>query len=208
MNTRFLTFFFTSALVLLPVLSVVAQGTFTYDQQSVFNDNTGGEGAGILPRDQPLGQSFTPSSNAISFLRLQLSDMQPGNNVGGTVHINLRSNSMTGPIIASTLPVFMPDGFGSFGRNSTNFFFSNDISIVPSQTYFFQPIMETGSDTWAFTADVGYRYGGGTIFFNGTANSNFDLWFREGIYVVPEPSALALLAGSGVLFYVRRKKRP
>jgi hypothetical protein len=120
------------------------------------------------------------------------------------MYVNLRSNSITGPIIASSDPVFMPDSFGSFSRGFTNFFFSTDISVVPGTTYYFQPIVQTGGDSWE-VVNYTYNYSGGTVFFNGTANSSFDLWFREGI-VVPEPSVLTLLISSGVLLYVRRRK--
>jgi hypothetical protein len=33
-----------------------------------------------------------------------------------------------------------------------------------------------------------------------------DTGVREGVYIVPEPSSLSLIIGSGVLFYVGRKK--
>ena len=49
-------------------------------------------------------------------------------------------------------------------------------------------------------------YAGGTAIAQGIPIPDRDLWFREGIVVVPEPSsALLALLGSGVWLSVRRK---
>src|SRR5260221_12356346 len=112
--------------------SAQGQGTFTYDQQSAFE--------GIVPEpyvtiqtNQPLGQSFTPSLSGVGFVRLWLGDDRPGNSTGATVYVNLRSDSITGPILGSTDPVFMPDGFGAGGSQSlTNFFFPLPVTVTPS----------------------------------------------------------------------------
>jgi hypothetical protein len=189
------------------LMSATAQGLFIYDQQSAVEPR-GGESAGFLQTEQPLGQSFTPGSNSVSFIRLLLSDMRPDNGLGATVYINLRSNSIAGPVIASTDPVFMPDNFGTTTLGYTNFFFATSVPVTPGLTYYFQPVTQSG-DPWAVIADTKYNYQGGTMYVNGVPPQfgNFDLWFREGIYVVPEPSSAALvMAGSGILFYVRRAK--
>jgi hypothetical protein len=175
-------------------LSVAGQGTFIYDQQSA--DETAGGGAGVgIQAYQPTGQSFTPAITTVGFIRLQLADANYGNGSGATVYVNLRSNSITGPIMGSTDPVFMPDGFGigNGNRGYTNFFFSTAVSVIPGTTYYFQPVVQSGNDL----VIIGYNYGysGGTAFFQGVANPNSDLWFREGIYVVPEPSSLSLVIG-------------
>jgi hypothetical protein len=205
MKTKLLKNSLLLALTLPHVLSATGQGIFIYDQQSAI-EGGGGESAGTLQTDQPLGQSFTPGSNSVSFIRLQFYDVHPGNGLGATVYINLRSNSITGPIMASTDPVFMPDGFAS-ARGYTNFFFPSDIPLTPGLTYYFQPVAQAGSDTWAVIADNGYHYAGGTMYVNGVPPQfgNFDLWFREGI-VIPEPSVISILFGGGILFYVRRAK--
>jgi hypothetical protein len=193
-------------IVMAATISAAGQGTFIYDQQSAI-ENAIGESGGIIQNSQPFGQSFTPGSNSISFIRLLLGDINPGNGLGATVYVNLRSNSINGPIIASTDPTFMPDGFGSAVRGYTNFFFASGIWLTPGVTYFFQPVAQSG-DSWAVIGDSNYRYTGGTMYVHGSPPQfgNFDLWFREGIYVVPEPSALSLLISGGVLFYVRHKK--
>ena len=184
-------------------LGAVGQGTFIYDQQSA-SESSGGGGLAAIQSNQPLGQSFTPTNASIDFIRLFLAD-SASQGVGATLYINLRSDSITGPIMASTDPVFIPNLFGTaFGAAGyTNFFFTTSVAVTPGTTYYFQPVIQSGDS--CFIIAYHYTYAGGTAFFNGTADPNNDLWFREGI-VVPEPSSLLLLIGSGVLFYVRHAK--
>src|SRR5207244_12889676 len=88
--------------------SAGAQGTLVYDQQSADESSLMEGGANIQP-SEPIGQSFTPALSSIGFIRLFVYDIQLGNNIGATVYINLRTNSVSGPILASTEPVTMPD---------------------------------------------------------------------------------------------------
>jgi hypothetical protein len=176
----------------------VAQGTFIYDQQSA-NETAGGGGAVAIQANEPIGQSFAPALSSVGFIRLFLSD-NAFDSVGATVYVNLRTNSITGPILSSTDPVFMPDRFSGY----TNFIFVTPVAVVPGVTYFFQPVVQSG-DSWSVVAYNSYNYQGGNAFEQGLSLPSIDLWFREGI-VVPEPSSLSLLIGSGVLFYVRRAK--
>jgi hypothetical protein len=120
------------------------------------------------------------------------------NGPGATLHVNLRADSITGPVIGATSAVLMHGGF--FGY--TNFFFPAPAAVTPGTTYYFQPVVESGNPRTQLLP--GFTYGNGTAFSNGTADPFSDLWFREGI-VVPEPSSSWLLViGSGVLLYVRR----
>jgi hypothetical protein len=180
--------------LLLASFSLLGQGTFIYDQQSVNSDSTGAEGVATIQTSQPIGQSFTPSLDSMNFIRLYLGD-RAFNSIGATVYINLRSNSITGPMFASTDPVFMPDGF--VGR--TNFYFPNLVSVTAGTTYYFQPVVASG-DTWGILHDTQYNYSGGMTFALGQAAPSFDLWFREGIFI-PEPSS-ALLLFTGAIFLV------
>src|ERR1044071_3215772 len=96
-----------SIFFLLTGFAIYGQGTFVYDQQS--STEAFFPGDAVIQVDQP-GQSFTPGLSAIDFIRLYLGDNNPGNALGATVRIDLRTNSISGPVIASTDPVFMADG--------------------------------------------------------------------------------------------------
>ena len=173
------------------------QGTFIYDQQSSDESNIAG---GVpIQTSQPLGQSFTPSLSAINFIRLYLGDLAPGNGLGATLLINLRTNSVIGPILGSTDPVFLADGIAAV----TNLFFATPVALLPGTIYYFQPAVLSG-DGLGTAAYNAYNYPGGMEFRQGLPIPSNDLWFREGLYV-PEPSAAAL-AVLGVAWFSWRRR--
>jgi hypothetical protein len=179
-----------------------AQGTFIYDQQSALESTGGGIISAIQPY-QPMGQSFIPTLSEVGFIRLKLSDSAI-NGLGATVYLNLRTNPIVGTVLASTDPVFMPDGFIGY----PNFFFSNPTPVTPGTTYYFQPVVQSG-DVWGITAYNAYNYANGAAYSQGVASPGFDLWFREGLYNVPEPSSTALgLLGAAWLAWARRRRFP
>ena len=188
------------ALLLCLPICAHAQGTFIYDQQSVPNDTTGGEGAPIIQANGPVGQSFTPLLPGVGFVRLFLGDSSR-NGIGATIFLNLRSDSMTGPILGSTQPVFMADGFT--GR--TNFLFPTEVAVSPGTTYIFELVVQSG-DNWSVIDDPQFNYPGGTAFGQGLPALPFDLWFREGI-IVPEPSSIALAMSGLACFAVLIRRR-
>jgi hypothetical protein len=183
--------------------AVRGQGTFLYDQQSA-TESSGGGSTHVIQDNEPLGQSFAPQLSSVGFIRLALADRNPAT-LGATMHINLRSNSITGSLLGSTDPVFMPNNFGSIGYGYTNFFFPIPIPVVPGTTYYFETVVDSG-EPWSIVA-YNYSYAGGTWFLRGSAVPQGDLWFREGI-VVPEPSTAVLgLVGAALFMCLRRAKR-
>jgi hypothetical protein len=87
-----------------------AQGTFIYDQQSSDESNVIGQGGevGINQGAMPT-QSFIPTMSSIGFIRLFIRDENTQDALGGTFVVNLRSSSINGPILASTVPVTLPN---------------------------------------------------------------------------------------------------
>ena len=178
------------------------QGTFVYDQQSADENNPEGSGTGIQSI-QPMGQSFTPTLSSMDFIRLYLYDGNPGNLLGATVYLNLRTDSIAGPVLATSDSVTMPNGFGGY----ENLYFSSSVAVTAGTIYYFQPVVESGDLQGWGTLSGHYGYSGGTAFANGTASTYYDLWFREGV-VVPEPSSAALiLVGGGALILFRCLKK-
>jgi hypothetical protein len=191
MKSKFLAL---QSILLLLACIAHGQGVFVYDQQSS-DEGTVLEGsAGIAG----LAQSFSPTLTEVGFIRLSLFDASGGNG-GGTLYVTLRSGSLTGTILGSTLPVPLADHFGGF----VDFIFTNPVSVTPDATYFFNINVQSGS---AFGLAAGpYGYARGMEYLSGSAVPGFDLWFREGI-IVPEPSSLSLIALSIGIFLVMRRR--
>lgn len=192
----------TSTSLLLLTCLAHSQG-FIYDQQSSTNETSFvlGEGAGAIQALSPLGQSFTPSLSEVNFVRLSFADLFLSNDIGATLSVNLRTNTISDTILATSSSVTLPDDFSGF----VNFFFPSNVVVAPGATYTFEVNIQPGSDRWLFSAN-GY-YTGGSAYFNGKPTA-YDLWFREGVYTVPEPSAAHLaLLGSAIFLCLRRKLR-
>jgi hypothetical protein len=167
--------------------SAAAQGTFIYDQQSSTDETPWPVGSGGLAMQEipaPWGQSFTPALGQVDFIRLLLYSHAPPGQSQTSVYINLRSDSLTGPIIATTDSVSLQYPF----TGPVNFFFPMSIPLAPGATYFFDPHASGG---YMNLANGSYNYPGGYAYANGLPLGGDD-WFREGI-VVPEPSSTALM---------------
>jgi hypothetical protein len=189
-----------STIVLMIALNVQAQGTFQYDQQSAIVPAP----ANVLldiQGHEPVGQSFVPSLSSVGFIQFELFDGNPNNGLGATLYVNIRSNSITGPLISSTSPVYMPET--PSGGGVTNFFFPTPVAVSPGTTYFFEIVVQSG-DIWRVNSAGSYP--SGTAYYQGTPFP-FVLWFREGV-VVPEPSTMALILVfcAGWLCFPRRKR--
>ena len=186
-----------------------AQGTLVYDQQSTNPPSIAGDYLNIQ-EDSPLLQSFTPSFSTIGFAQFEFWDFSgtPNNgNNGATVYVNLWTgspNTNSATFVSSTTPVFMPEGFGEFNPGVTNFYFSTPITLTVGQTYYLQPVVQSGDDPWDIFAP-GNTYPNGQLFERGIGFSG-DLWFREGIVSVPEPTTLALIGLSGLLGYAFKRR--
>lgn len=146
-------------------------------------------------------QSFTPWNNAIDFIDLKVYG-------SGSLYILLRSDSITGPVIASTDPIAIvsPPGPAEW----TRFSFPSRITLMPDQTYYFQPVIINGNAS--VTAYFGTRYTAGTAFRGTTPFQGWDIFFREGWLLVvpdvPEPSSFALaLVGLPALAWAMRKRQ-
>jgi hypothetical protein len=182
-------------------LCAPAQG-FVYDQQSSTDESSPvGSGSFNIQLESPFGQSFTPQLAGINFIRLIVADERLLNSLGATLFLTLHDGSFSGPVLGITPQVVLPRDY----RGTVNFFFSDLIPLTPGNLYVFEVSITLGSDSFGIRAGE-YGYAGGDSIFNGTPNTGGDLWFREGIYTVPEPSVFALTAfGLGLFWFHRRK---
>ena len=155
-------------------LTVRSQGTFLYDQQSYPFPIQPDVLLDIQP-SVPMGQSFIPSLSSVGFVQLELFDGHPNNGLSATLYVSLRSGSITGAVLSSSSPVFMPET--PSGGGVTNFFFSPQIAVTPGTTYFFEVVVQSG-DLWRVNATTDV-YPRGTSYLQGNAQPVFDLWFRR-----------------------------
>jgi hypothetical protein len=190
------------AAVVLPLgLSAVrlwAQGLLLVDQASGTTDEVVTV-ATVIP-DNLIAQSFTPLVPAVGFVQLQTSIFAISS--GETLVINLRQGAYNGPVVSSTDPVFLINKI----IQVNTFYFSENITVIPNQLYFFEPVVLS-----AGRLDVGIKfpssYAGGNAWNNGLEGTG-DYWFREGV-VVPEPGSvwLLLVGFGGLLCHCRRGRR-
>jgi hypothetical protein len=202
-----------AALFVAASLQTNAQGTLVFDQQSA-NSPVPSQSQGVDFFDiqtQPLTQSFIPSLSAIGFAQFAFWDIPNNGNNGATVYVNLWSGSPNinlATLLGSTTPVYMPNGFGS-SVGVTNFYFPTPIALTSGQTYYLQPFVLSGDNPWSImvltnTYPNGQLYGGGG--FTAPFQPTIDLWFREGIVSVPEPTTLALIGLGGLVIFIRQRR--
>ena len=160
--------------LLIAVHSAHGQGTvLLLDQYSSLNESVAFGGSIIQQAPTPFGQSFTPTFSSIDFIRLNLNDALPGNGFGATIYLTLHSGSISGPLLNSTTPVFLPDSSSTI----TTFYFPESVALTPNDTYFFQVLTQPGSGWWSIVSG-GYLYAGGSIFSGGFPLTT-DLWFQS-----------------------------
>ncbi len=206
----------TAALLVAASLQTHAQGTLLYDQQSTNSpiNPIGNEDAdGLNIQTAPLTQSFIPTLSAIGFVQFEFEDVPGNGNNGATVYVNLWTgspNTNSATLIGSTTPVYMPNGFVNSGlgvAGVTNFYFSTLISLTTGQTYYLQPVVQSGDNPWDIVSLTYDAYSSGQLFANGSPFAHtIDMWFREGIDSVPEPSTLAVIGLSGILAYAFKRR--
>jgi hypothetical protein len=175
------------------------QGTLQFDQQ--VNPTTPPGGFGNIQPD-PTGQSFVPTLSSIGFAQFYLADSSP-NQLGSTLFVNVWSGSLgNGILLGQSTPVTV----GSFLAGTTTFFFSNPVALTPGDTYYLQPVVQSG-DSESIGIVGGQAYPNGMAYLSGAPQAGGDLWFREGT-VVPEPSSLSLaVLGFIGIYPVLRKRR-
>jgi len=190
------------ALCLATALQLHGQG-FVYDQQSATTPLTINYDNFAL-YIQPLYEEFVPTLSSIGLVQLELTDYPDTSTTGARMCVGLYSGSPGNfTLMGTTTIVYLPANFhndGIVNSGVTNFYFATPIALTPGQTYFLEPVEITGDDVWSaavmdHTYPYGQLYGGAYPF-----TPSVDLWFREGIVTVPEPSDLALLAMGSVLF--------
>ena len=153
-------------------------------------------------------QSFTPFMNYIDFIDLQVEDVH-GDGLSPKAYLVLRAQSVDGPIIASTDPVTIADGYMYQQGNWMRFTFPQSVRILAYHTCYFQPMVEPGTGAYKVYGNFS-AYTAGMSFIGTKPDYAYDMFFREGLIeivpAIPEPSTVALaLAGLPALAWAMRK---
>lgn len=160
---------------------------------------------------RPIGQSFTPTRDALDFVELRIDDAgsDPGG-PGANFMLRIRSGSILGAIVGASQTVLVPDGTNTGGGStSTRFLFDTRVSLVPESFYVIE-VLQLGpyvplNASFGMDGNFGDTYKRGQAILNGQPQTNFDFYFVQGI-IVPEPSSLVML-GAGVLPVIALARR-
>ncbi len=181
--------------VILATSRLFAQGTMLVDQQS-FDLASAIAGTSIAG----IGQSFTPTLLAIDYVQLGVYDTVSGS----MLFVNLRQDSMSGPIIGTTdtQPVTTGDP-----HIPATFLFPSAVTLLSGTKYFLEPVIVADAFQIGILTSSPFGpnpYSGGSAL-HGNAAGNYSLWFSEGI-IVPEPPTWAI-SGLGLVMLLGAKAR-
>ena len=150
----------------------------------------------------PMGQSFVPTFSGLDFVELNLTDNSTASN-GVTGAVRIRESSIAGAILGTSNSVFLEDCFNFAGGPGCGiaggfpvvigFDFAAEVSLTPGATYVLEPFEISGDTFSVGRSNNNDVYAPGTAILDGIADPTRDLWFREGLSVVPEPTGFVLL---------------
>lgn len=187
--------------------------------QVIDQKNDGPYFGGFTLSAAPIGQSFVPNLNSLDFVELLINDQNPGFGSGVNVAVNIRANDLNGSILGTSNTVLFHDQIPQLFQEAevVHFNFSSPVALSAGLTYLIEPVRVAGGSD---SSDLGVlgtfwqtdAYPSGQAYFQGAvyngAEAPFDLWFREGITVVPIPASVWLFASSILaLLNARPRKR-
>jgi hypothetical protein len=195
-------------------LQAHAQGQVVDQESHPSPINTFAEGVdGLYLTDEPneqFLQSFIPSLSAIDFVAMEF---EYGTGTA-TVDVNLYEgspNAYAATLLGTTTAVTMPSEFNNNGLDVAgvqDFHFTTPITLTPGDTYYLEPILVSGGSQWSFVTIIDYNtYPNGELYVNGYPFVNStEIWFKEGIEAVPEPTAGALTGVACIVAWIFRKR--
>jgi hypothetical protein len=142
------------------------------------------------PFNPPIGQEFKPSLNSLDFVDLRTH--AGGGAATGTFEIRIHAGSIAAPVLATSTPNIMTNG----DETVVHFEFPSSVSLIPGDLYVMEFAQVEFGSAWGIGA-TGDTYAQGQMIWRGEPNAD-DLWFREGVVVVPEPS-VTLIGSIGVM---------
>jgi len=135
-----------------------------------------------------MGQEFRPALNSLSFIDLMIWDFFGQGSGPGNLQVNVRSDTINGPIIGTSSILILQRGF----QGIAHFDFPGIVPLNPGSLYVMSPRVVDGGD-WGVGASGLNAYPDGQKIRMGAFVPGDDLFFREGTVVVPEPTSAAFL---------------
>ena len=144
--------------------------TYLVDQVN-FWDLTGGYGAINTAYATPIGQEFIPATHALDVVELRFSS----EDTRGRVQVRIRDGSMSGPVLAESEPVDVPQSRDVY---PVALFHFDHLMLTPQHVYALEIVNISGPNVMVMWG--GDRYSRGRVTLFGNVNERGDLWFRTG----------------------------
>ena len=155
-------------------VQLASAGQLFVDQQNL-TSISGSWSATLL---SPIGQEFVPDRSALDAVELMLANTDTSAPYPADVELNIREDSVLGPVIGTSDPLTML--FGTYG--ATHFEFQSSVPLTPGRTYVIEIVVFPGGGNIGVGGGwSGTTYTQGRFVVQGEpATGNEDLWFREG----------------------------
>lgn len=143
----------------------------------------------------PLGQQFQAANSMVSYVDLFIEDAGSDIGPGANLQVRLRAGSITGPIVATSVVTFVPDGTNTGGGSTvTRFNFAAPV-LVPLTAGVVFEIVQVGSIVpgnfnFSMCGVTTNSYPGGQAIRAGVLQPNTDFWFRIGDSAVTRDPAV------------------
>lgn len=143
----------------------------------------------------PIVQEFTPAIGALDTVEIWTEDFAypQGNGVGATLQLMLREGTTDGPVLATSEPLMLPDGWNGPSR----FHFTNVVWLTPEVRYALE-LQAIAGDNWGVHSHgdlIPPTYSRGRYFVAGRPTDALDMWFRTGVRM---PSPQLVIAREGL----------
>jgi hypothetical protein len=146
------------------------------DQSSVVDPNQAGWWS--IKTLGPVGQTFRPTFAGLDAIELWTEDQWDAecSGPGARLLVNLREETIEGPLVGSSSPVALPDCF----KGVTHFGFPALVALTPDKVYVIEVVVTSGDNWGVVWQQVPDAYPHGKSIVLG-ASGDTDLWLREGL---------------------------
>ena len=127
----------------------------------------------------PIGQEFMSDHPGLDAVELLLANTDMSSPLPADVSINIREESIDGPVLGTSLPVSL-----SFPTSGVvQFLFQSSVRTLPGRTYVIEIVVSPGGGNVGVSGGWTGNYSRGRLILQGDPipmSDNSDLWFRAG----------------------------